>query len=634
MPEYKVVFMPGNTGTIVNEQETLLDAAVKAGISIKSSCGGAGTCSRCKVIIKSGRFQLNGTGKLKEQELAKGLALACQVYPQSDVEVEIPETSLLSEHQVLVSQGGDLNEPSISIEPLFWKVTLQLSEPSLDNHTDDISRLYAALSQKERIDSLRIGLDVVKRVPHIIREGEWRVTVSLSDIKGCTEIVNIEPGWNYRKYYGLALDIGTTTVVAHLVNLETGESLGIEGTYNKQAIFGDDVISRIIYAVEHKKGLLHLQKTIITTINELIDVLLKEHNIDCDDIWYITCAGNTTMTHLFLGIDPEYIRLEPYVPAFNSIIPIKAIDLGIKANPKARVYCLPGTASYVGGDITAGAEVIGIEKQDKLTLFIDMGTNGEMVLGNNEWLVACACSAGPAFEGGGITHGMRAMNGAIEHIAVEPGSLEVRWETVGNRRPVGICGSGLIDCIATLRENGVIDRTGSFLPLPVNDRVRLIDGEKKFVLVSAEESGSGVDITISEEDIKNLIRSKAAVFAAIRAMLKMVGLPMEAIEQVYIAGGFGRYINLEDAIRIGMFPDLPIERYKYIGNSSIMGAKMILLSREARDDAEILAGKITYLELSVGNDFMDEFVSALFIPHTNLELFPNLNFKDKLQLNM
>jgi len=627
MPEYKVVFLPGHITTSINERETVLDAAVKTGISIKSSCGGAGTCSRCRVIIKNGAVQLNSTGKLTEQQLAEGYVLACQAYPRGDINVEIPESSLLSEHQVLISQDRELDQPPMQINPLFWKVPLQLSEPSLDNHADDISRLYAALNQKERLDFPRMGLDVIQKIPRVIRDGDWRVTVSLADMKGCIEIVNIEPGWDYNNFYGLALDIGTTTVVAHLVNLETGESLGIEGTYNKQAIFGDDVISRIIYVVEHEKGLQHLQKTIITTVNELIDVLLKDHNISFDDIWYITCAGNTTMTHLFLGIDPEYIRLEPYVPAFNSIIPIKANELGINANNKARVYCLPGTASYVGGDITAGAEVIGIEKQNKLTLFIDVGTNGEMVLGNSEWLVACACSAGPAFEGGGIMHGMRAMNGAIERIAIKPGSLDVQWQTVGNRSPVGICGSGLIDCIAALLESGLIDRTGSFLLPAPHPRVRLEDGEKKFILVFAGESGTGAEITISEADIKNLLRSKAAVFAGIRAMLKLVGMPIEAIEQVYIAGGFGRYINLPDAIKIGMFPDLPLEKYSYIGNSSIMGAKMILLSREARDDAEMLAEKITYLELSVGNDFMDEFVSALFIPHTNLELFPGSKCK-------
>ncbi|TYO96861.1 ASKHA domain-containing protein [Desulfallas thermosapovorans] len=625
MSTNKVRFLPDDITIAVESHETILDAAVRAGIAVKSSCGGAGTCSRCRVITKSGQARVNSTGKLTEEELARGYALACQTYPQSDMEIEIPETSRLAAHQVLTSQGQEFDQSITPTEPLFKKIKLQLLEPSLDDHVDDMSRLYSELNKMAEVDSPCIDLEIIQKLPQTVRKGNWKVTVSLADIKGRTEIVNIEPGWDYKKYYGLALDIGTTTVVAHLVDLESGESLGVEGTYNKQAVFGDDVISRIIYAVEHKKGLEQMQTTIITTINELIDNLVEGSHVDHNDIWYITCAANTTMTHLFLGIDPEYIRLEPYVPAFNSINPITAADLSIKANPKARIYCLPGIASYVGGDITAGVEVTGIDKQDDINLFIDVGTNGEMVLGNSEWLVACACSAGPAFEGGGIAYGMRAMDGAIEHIRVTPGTLDVYWETVGNKKPVGICGSGLIDCISTLREAGVIDRTGNFLPLPANERVQIIDGEKLFILVPAEESGTGTDITISQTDIKDLIRSKAAVFAGVQTMLKTVGLPVEAIERVYIAGGFGRYINLHDAINIGMFPDLPLERYKYIGNSSVKGAKMALLSKEARREAEKLAEKITYIELSIGNDFMEEFVSALFIPHTNVDLFPSIN---------
>ncbi len=623
---YKIVIWPDNLTTTVNDNENLLDAIVTAGISIKSSCGGAGTCSQCKVLIKKGTASFSGAGKLTEQQLSEGYALACQTYPQSNMEIEIPATSRLSEHQVLVSQDKAWDGTVTEINPLFKKIKLELQIPTLNDHSDDVSRLFNALSAKEKTDPLRIGLEVIQKLPYTLRKGNWRITVSLSYIKDYTEIVDIEPGWDYRQYYGLAIDIGTTTVVAHLVDMETGESLGIEGTYNKQAIFGDDVISRIIYAVEHESGLQELQKTIQTTINELINALIKDKDIKPADIWYVSCAGNTTMTHLFLGIDPTYIRLEPYVPAFNSIIPIKAVDLGLKTNPKARIYCLPSIASYVGGDIIAGAEVVRIHKQDKLTLFIDVGTNGEMVLGNKEWLVACACSAGPAFEGGGITHGMRAMNGAIEHIRVKPGNLDVTWETVGNKKPVGICGSGLIDCLATLMEAGIIDRSGNFLPLLLSNRFFSIDREKYFILAHAEVSGTGKDITISEADVKNLIRSKAAIFAAIQTMLKMVGLSLENIEQVYIAGGFGRYINIADAIKIGMFPDLPMEKYKYIGNSSILGAKMILLDSETRDDTEKLADKITYLELSDGNNFMEEFVSALFIPHTNMQLFPSVNY--------
>lgn len=624
MPQYRVVFLPSDLTITVNDNENLFDAAIKAGISLKSSCGGAGTCGRCRVIIKSGRAKSNGVGRLTKQQLSEGYALACQTYPQSDMEIEVPDSSILMEHQVLTTEGKGLERPDMKFEPLFQKVKLELPRPTLDDHIDDVSRLLNVLRTKGKTGVLRIGLEVLQKLPRLIREKEWCLTASLADFRDYTEIIDIEPGWDYRMYYGLAVDIGTTTVAVHLTDLDNGESLGVEGTYNKQSVFGDDVISRIIYAVEHEKGLQQLQKSIVTTINGLIKMVTKDKNIDSEDIWYVTCAGNTTMTHLFFGVEPEYIRLEPYVPAFNSINPVRALDLGLRANPKAVVYCLPGIASYVGGDITAGAEVIAIDKQEKLTLFIDVGTNGEMVLGNKEWLVACACSAGPSFEGAGITHGMRAMNGAIEHIKVKPDTLELYWETVGNKKPLGICGSGLIDCLAALREIGVIDRAGNFMALSSNGKVQIIDGEKTYVLVPANKSGADKDITISESDVKNLIRSKAAIFAGVQTMLKIVGIPLEAIEQVYIAGGFGRYIDLADAIKIGMFPDLPMEKYKYIGNSSLMGAKMVLLSKEAREEAEKLAEKITYLELSIGNEFMEEFVSALFIPHTNINLFPSV----------
>lgn len=624
MPQYRVVFLPNNRTINVNDNENLFDAAIKAGISLKSSCGGVGTCGRCRVTIKSGRAKLSGVGRLTKQQLSEGDVLACQAYPQSDMEIEVPDSSILREHQVLTMEGKGLERPDMKFEPLFQKVQLELTQPTLDDHIDDVSRLFNMLRTKGKTGDLRIGLEIIQKLPHIIREKEWRVTVSLADFKEYMEIIDIEPGWDYRMYYGLAVDIGTTTVAVHLINLDNGESLGMEGTYNKQAVFGDDVISRIIYAVEHEKGLQQLQSSIVTTINALIKLVTKNKNIDFEDIWYVTCAGNTTMTHLLLGVEPEYIRLEPYVPAFNFINPVRALDLGLKANPKAVVYCLPGIASYVGGDITAGAGVIAIDKQEKLTLFIDVGTNGEMVLGNKEWLVACACSAGPSFEGGGITYGMRAMNGAIEHIKVKPDNLELYWETVGNKKPLGICGSGLIDSLAALREIGVIDRAGNFLPFSSKDKVQIIDGEKTYMLVSATESGAGKDITISESDVKNLIRSKAAIFAGVQTMLKIMSVPLESIEQVYIAGGFGKYINLADAIKIGMFPDLPLEKYIYIGNSSLMGAKMVLLSKDAREEVEKLAEKITYLELSIGNEFMEEFVSALFIPHTNINLFPSV----------
>jgi len=630
MPTFKVHFLPDDKKIFIDEKSNLLAAAAKAGISIKGVCGGNGTCGRCKVRIKEGSINFTQKGKLSEEEIASGYVLACQSFPETDVVVEIPESSRLSEHQVLLDESSEssiLSEQSISeidygFEPLYKKIQIELPEPTLEDSLDDLNRLFNSVRKKTGIENLRADLDLVQRLPATLRKHNWKVDVGLSSCRGYTGITSLTSGWKKNIYYGLAVDIGTTTVVVDLIDLVDGKSLGSKGTYNRQAIYGDDVISRIIYSDKH--GQEELQNAIIKTINQLIAELKKEYSIESTDILCVVCAGNTTMTHLFLGIDPTYIRLEPYTPAANNYPPVKAHELGLDVNPQAWVHCLPGVSSYVGGDITSGVLVTGMTESDELTLFIDIGTNGEMVLGNKEWLISCSCSAGPAFEGSGLEHGMRAMRGAIERIKILPGGFGVEYNTVGGAKPVGICGSGLIDCMASLYEAGVIDRTGKFVEGLATPRVRENNEGKEFVLVWAEESGKGEDVTISEADIKTLIRSKAAVFAGIRSMLNMVGLEMDIINRVLIAGGFGRYINVHDAIRIGLLPDFDIDKYVYIGNSSVKGAKAVLCSKNARDEADEIAKKMTYLELSIGNLFMDEFMKAMFLPHTDLSLFPSL----------
>ncbi|OAT87034.1 ASKHA domain-containing protein [Desulfotomaculum copahuensis] len=625
MAEFSVRFLPDDKTVTIREGETLLQAAAEANIPLKASCGGNGTCGRCRMIVREGEVKQLQTGKLTAEQQAAGYVLACQSIPQCTVVVEVPAESRLSEHRVLLAEdrSSRADLPS-TLDPLFQKVKLTVPPATLDDSRDDAGRTLAALKQATGIDNARFSLEALNALPGALRRNGWQVTLSLADVKGYIEITGVEPGFREDNYYGLAVDIGTTTVVVQLVDLTDGRTVCVRGTYNKQAVYGDDVISRIVYAVDNKDGRQEMQKAVVDTINELIDQMLPENNIAPADVRAVACAGNTTMTHLFLGIDPEYIRLEPYTPAANSLPPVPAGELGLHINPRALVHCLPGVASYVGGDIMSGARLIEIDRAEELTLFIDVGTNGEMVLGNREWLLACACSAGPAFEGGGITNGMRAMAGAIEHVEIDPANGEVTYNTVGDAKPLGICGSGLIDLISALREAGIIDRTGQFLPRPDLTRWREGDDGPEYVLARAAESGNGKDIVITEADVKNLIRSKGAIFAGIRTMLRMVDLPVEAIDRILIAGGFGRYIGIQDAISIGLFPDVPLEKYKYIGNSSVKGAKMALLSRRVRDEVEALAAKVTYLELSVGNEFMDEFVSALFLPHTDINLFPSL----------
>ncbi len=632
MPNYNIKFLPDDKEVQIEPTDTVLRAAEKAGIAVKSACGGGGSCGRCAVLVKEGEVTKGQTAKLTKEQLAQGWVLACQVKPLTDLVIEIPAESRLSQHQVLTESRGDkgllkeaqLKDLGLAGHPLYWSVYVELTPPTLTEAFDDLSRLTTEVRRITGIDNLQLGLETLKKLASTLREGEWKATVYLAEGSGFTEIADILPGKAEDKYYGLAIDIGTTTVVVYLVDLATGEILGSKGGYNKQAKYGDDVITRIVHAVEEKDGLAELHEAVIGSLNELIDTVLKEHGVRRGQVKSVVSAGNTTMTHLFLGIQPTYIRLEPYIPTVNSVPPVRAKDLGLHVHPQAWVHSLPNIASYVGGDITSGVLVTGMAQSDQLTLLIDIGTNGEMVLGNSDWLIACSCSAGPAFEGGGIKYGMRAMHGAIERVRILPG-FGVECKTIGNGKPVGICGSGLIDCIATLRDAAIIDRTGKFSSDLEISRIRDTDEGPEFVLVWANDSGIGEDITISENDIKNLIRSKGAIFAGIRVMLGMVDLPVEAIDEILIAGGFGNYLNIHDSVTIGLLPDLPTEKYKFIGNSSVKGAYLSLVSHNARRMVEEIAQKMTYLELSVGNSFLDEFVSALFLPHTDLSLFPSVH---------
>ncbi|HUW66403.1 MAG TPA: ASKHA domain-containing protein [Spirochaetia bacterium] len=626
MPEHAVRFLPDDVTVTVTEGESLLVAAVKADIPIRGSCGGKGTCGRCRMTVREGRVRSAGYGKLTAEEIAEGSVLACQSVLETDVLVEVPPESRLAAHQVEQAEGViEDSDPCRhdTCEPLYRRVELILSPPTLDDPRDDASRLKTAIRQATGLEAVDLDPEILPALPRVLREQNWRIAALLEEGDRRTRVVAVT-GPGEEPLYGLAVDIGTTTVVVHLIELGTMTTVGVRGTYNGQAVYGDDVISRIMHAGDGENGLPQLQSSVMATINDLTAELLREKGITPSDVKVAMCAGNTTMTHLFLGIDPGYIRLEPYTPTVNEPPPVRAGRLGLAIHPRALVHCLPGIASYVGGDITAGALYTGMAREEALTLFVDIGTNGEMVLGHQEWLVACSCSAGPAFEGSGIKFGMRAMDGAIERVAVSKGGGRVEVATVGSMPPVGICGSGLIDMLSALRRAGVIDRSGQFTAEPDTPRVR--DGEdgREFVLVWRDRTGRGTDITINEAEIKNLIRAKGAVFAAIRTMLSMVGLPVEAIERIIIAGGFGRYINIREAINIGLLPDLPLEKYSYVGNSSVKGARLVLLSRKAREQARELAGKMTYLELSVGNDFFDEFVSALFLPHTDMTLFPSV----------
>lgn len=631
MEKVTVLFFPDNMVAHVEPGTSLLRAASLAGVELKSNCGGEGTCGRCLVKVKDGRVKMKSPGNISQKAKQAGLVLACQTLVDGNVVVEIPKDSRLDEHQVLLDEKKDIlveRDDQLAegypLHPLCRKVKLTLSEPTLTENISDWTRLQSALRSELNCGDIHISLPVLRTLAEALRAGNWNVTVTVAQLNGCADVVHVEPAHSERKLYGLAVDIGTTTVVVYLLDMETGLTLGKKGTYNKQARYGDDVITRMIHAGDKAGGLSDLHTAVIDTINQLVDELLTQGQISGEDVCMVTVAGNTTMTHLFLGLTPKYIRLEPYIPLAADTPPVRAGELGLKINPGAYVICFPSVASYVGGDIVSGTLVTNMARQEEITLFIDIGTNGEMVLGNQDWLVSAACSAGPAFEGGGITFGMRAMKGAIEHVEIDPQTYEVTVSAIGRMKAMGICGSGLIDCLAKFREVGIIDRAGKMQTDINTPRMRLGDDGWEFVLVFGTETECGKDIVITENDVKNLLRAKGAVYAGIRSMLKAVQLGEEVIDRVLIAGGFGNYINIRDAVTIGLLPDLPPEKYVFIGNSSVKGARLAMLSQEAFREAQELGRKITYLELSVGNDFMDEFMSALFLPHTDMNLFPSV----------
>ncbi|NLW07549.1 MAG: DUF4445 domain-containing protein [Clostridia bacterium] len=624
LQQYTVTFLPAGLNLTVTAGSSVLTAAAQAGLALKSSCGGSGTCGQCIIKVVSGQVQLTG-GNLAAQLKQQGYTLACQTLIYGDVVLEIPATSLLAEHRVFVADKGRLPDSltelpaEYPLQPVCETVSLKLPEPSLTENACDMDRLLTNLQRQKGLKA-EVGLQLLQNLPQTLRDSNWQVEVTYET--EVNRILRIAAAGSSRSY-GLAIDLGTTTVVASLLDLSNGIRVARKGTYNRQAAYGDDLISRVIHACETNDGLDALRQSALTTINGLIEDLLVEVKVAPAEVVAATIAGNTIMIHLLLGISPKFIRLQPYIPAAAEWPPMNANEVGLNINPLAPVYIFPAVASYVGGDIVAGVIFSQMAQNEHLNLFIDIGTNGEMVLGNDEWLIACACSAGPAFEGSGISNGMRAMSGAIEAVNIDPQTNTIELEVIGGGAPAGICGSGLIDCLAKLRRTGVIDRSGNFIATD-NPRVRPNDEGYEFVLTPASESKTGQDIVITSADIKTLIRSKGAVYAGIQSLLKTVSLELDAIDKIIIAGGFGNYLNIANAVEIGLLPDLPPEKFVFAGNAALKGAELALLSRPAWQQALELARKITYLELSSGNLFMEEFVAALFLPHTRLELFPSL----------
>jgi uncharacterized 2Fe-2S/4Fe-4S cluster protein (DUF4445 family) len=466
------------------------------------------------------------------------------------------------------------------------------------------------------------NIRVMRQLTESVRDENFKVVASILWKSCSSEIVDVRPAQAFKKSFGMAVDLGTTSIVVYIVDMSNGNILSAASGHNGQAACGDDVINRIVCS--EKDGVKKLQKMALSTINNLTKRAIESIQADHKQIENIVISGNTTMTHLVLGIKAKYIRREPYIPTVSEFPIIKAGEIGLKAAYYAGVFVMPGPASYVGGDIVAGVLYTGFNLLEDLTLFIDIGTNGEIVVGNNEFLMTAACSAGPAFEGGGIRWGMRAEEGAIEKITLDPISFEPKYSTVENMPARGICGSGMIDLLSEMLLKKIIGQDGKFQIDMHHPRFTLFNGEPAFIVEFADKIDSEEDIIFTQSDIKSLILSKAAVYAGFSILLEQVGMDFSAISQMIITGGFGQYLDIEKAITIGLLPDIDREKFKYMGNSSIAGAYMALLSHTHRLQAIGISNTMTYLDFSSNNDFMEEFTRAQFLPHTDTNLFPSV----------
>ncbi|NIS72217.1 MAG: DUF4445 domain-containing protein [Proteobacteria bacterium] len=637
---FGVLYLPDEKRAKVERGVSLLEASGLSGVHINNLCGGQGVCGKCKVKVRKGRVE--GRSKylsiLSKEELQEGYVLACQTPVESDLEVEVPPESRLVGEQILTEDRTfTYSEPAFVerhpqeeakvpfYSPLTSKVYLQMPPPSLEDSVSDLDRIYRELRRKWDIPVLDVELNVIQDLARVLRQSDWKATVTLGRKPQGLRILQVEPGDTSKQNFGVAVDVGTTTVVVQLVDLVSGKVMASNASHNSQSRYGEDVISRMIYACDRAKGLGSLNQAVIDNINDLIQRLVGTEGISLEDVTAVLVAGNTTMTHLLLGLEPCFIRLEPYIPTVGVFPVFKASAVGIQINPNGLLACMPGVSSYVGGDITAGVLAAGIDDSAQLSMLLDIGTNGEIVLGNNDWLVCCSASAGPAFEGGGTQCGMRAVEGAIQSVNISDGQVEMA--TIGGVKPIGICGSGLIDTIAALFESGIIQPDGKFDMDQRAPRLKETEEGVEFVLAFGDESGTGKDIVITEHDISNLIKSKGAVFAAATVLVRSVGYNFSDIDRIFVAGGFGNYLNIQKAVTIGLLPDLPLDRFQFIGNSSVAGARIALVSNYAFEKAEAVAKKMTYFELSVRPDFMNEFIAALFLPHTNQRLFPTVTGK-------
>ncbi len=642
MSKHRVIFQPSGRRGEVQSGTTLLDAARQLGVDIESICGGKGTCGKCKVRIEEGYFEkdalesrmshlsplLDVERKFIKPEDGPNIRLACKAEIYGDVKIFVPEKSRAGK-QVVRKAAREL---SIPVNPAVKKYFVEFEPPTLHDLTEgDAERLFRKLKEDYGLSGLQIDYPVLKELQDIMRRGEWKITVSVWMNR---EIIKVEPGF-VEASYGIAVDIGTTTVVGYLCDLNTGKVINTESMMNPQVPYGEDVMSRITYAMTNPEGLKIMQKAIIDGLNEIIEKVSADLRVDGRDgghaIVDMTVVFNTAMHHIFLGFNPEYIGRSPFIPAVQHSLNIKARDLGIKINPSSYIHVLPIEAGFVGADNVGVLIAEEPYNMDEIVLIIDIGTNGELLLGNKKKVCSTSCATGPAFEGAQIKFGMRAAPGAIEKVRIDPVTKEPEYRVIGKADwhthiekidAKGICGSGIIDAVAEIFKAGIIDKTGRFNMNLNTPRIRRgTDGMPEYVIAWANETSIGMDITITQSDVRAVQLAKAALYAGAKLLMKRMGI--ERVDKVILAGAFGSYIDKESALTLGMFPDCDINNVYAVGNAAGDGARMALLNVSKRQEADEKARWVEFVEIAVEPEFQKEFMQAMHIPHMK-DPFPNL----------
>ncbi|OLS15562.1 MAG: ferredoxin [Promethearchaeota archaeon CR_4] len=616
MSEVTIIFQPDGKRVQVEQESSVLSAALKAGIDLISICSGKGSCGKCKVIVDEvaavNAVTLEELEILTPEEVDKSVRLACFTRVSSDVTIKVPEYSRTGKQRFQI-EGI---ETPVHLDPTVKKYYLELEAPTLEDPRCDADRVINAVQNVGNVTDLFVNLNLLKTLARKLRENDWKFIAILWK----NEIIDIEPGDRTSRLFGYAVDIGTTKLAGYLIDLSSGRVAAADSLMNPQVPYGEDIISRLNHPEQNK-----LQQAVCEGINQILEMLLERTGVKSQEIYEMTAVGNTVMHHLFLGIDPLYLGRAPYPPVVRNSIAVPASDLKININPNGKILVLPTIAGFVGADTVGVILAMEIHKKDELSLVVDIGTNTEIVLGNKEQLTAVSCASGPAFEGAHIKFGMRAASGAIEKIVIVPETLDVIVQTIDSKPPVGICGSGMIDLVAEMLKAGIIGVGGIFKRDLDNPRIREVENVKEFVVVPASESGTQAEITFSQKDVSQIILAKAAIHTGIKLLFKRQNIKKEDVAVLFVAGAFGSHINKESARMIGIFPEIDLDKIVFVGNAAGTGARMCLVSESEKVLAEEMSKFTQYLELGIDPDFQKVFLNSNIIPYADLDEFPEMS---------